>query len=218
MCKKLTDIIGALLLAKLYLLPIVKAYNGGFMKKLFLSFAILALGAGASAAGLTGGDQFSTQQIEGRLSVQCTGNNPGPTSGSAYCRGEILNPGEYSFFTGPKIDADQVTLKATRENGSVSKAKTETYDGIKGKSKKSFNLWISTVFQRPLLGFGKNTVAYTLTKDGAVVEEGSFIVTVVNGGRAVCQRSGFYFSSNNADCSSPQNFCSRYFNENNYCQ
>lgn len=189
------------------------------MNKILLSFAALLLGTSmAYAAGLSGGDQFSTQIIEGRLTVHCSSNTPGPTHGAAFCRSQILNPGEYSYFVGPQIDADQVTLRATREDGSLSKAKTETYLGAKGKSKKSFNLWISTVFQRPLLGFGKNTVKYTLSKEGQTVEEGTFVVNVVDGGRAVCQRTGFYTSSSNTDCSVPQNLCSRYFNENNYCQ
>lgn len=188
------------------------------MKKFILAVAALTMSFATLAAGLSGGDQFSAQRIEGRLQVQCTGNSPGPTYGQAYCRSEILNPGEYSFFVGPKIDADHVSLRATREDGSLSKTKTEEYDSVKGKSRKSFNLWISTVFQRPLLAFGKNTVKYTLTKDGATVETGTFIVNVVDGGRAVCQRFGFYYSSNSTDCSTPDVYCSRYFDENNYCQ
>lgn len=193
------------------------------MKTLVLSLAavlgVFSLSSSmANAAGLSGGPQFSTQNIEGRLSVQCLSTTPGPSYGAATCRGQVLNPGEYSFFVGPVIDADKVTLVATHADGSKSKAKTENYDGAKGKSKKSFNLWISTVFQRPLLEYGANEVRYTLTKNGSSVEEGTFTVNVVDGGRAVCQRTGFYTSSDSSDCSSPQNFCSRYFSENNYCQ
>ncbi len=169
------------------------------------------------AAGLSGGEQFSTMQLSGHLTVQC--NTPQGTS-SAYtnCNSEILNPGEYSYFSGPQTNADAVSLQATREDGSVSKIKSEKYDGVLGKSKKSFNLWISTLFQHPLLGMGKNNVKYILSKDGKSVEEGTFIVTVIDGGRSVCQRSGFYFSSVANDCNMPSTYCSRYFNENNYCQ
>ncbi|MFA6238572.1 MAG: hypothetical protein WC635_14655 [Bacteriovorax sp.] len=189
------------------------------MNKFLLSFGMLLFSFSiANAAGLSGGEQFSTQKIEGRLSVQCMSNTPGPTSGSAICRGEILNPGEYSYFVGPKIDADTVTLRAIREDGSESKTKSEKYDGSVGKSKKSFNLWISTVLQRPLLGFGKNTVKYKLSKEGITVEAGEFIVNVVDGGKSVCQRTGYYTSTMSSDCSMPQNLCSRYFSENNYCQ
>ncbi|MDD4976543.1 MAG: hypothetical protein PHY93_19460 [Bacteriovorax sp.] len=193
------------------------------MNKTFKTSLMLFLGnclfvSFVSAAGLSGGEQFSTQLIEGHLMVQCAGGAPGPTSGSAICRSELLNPGEYSYFVGPNIDADHVSLRATREDGSVSKTKTEEYNSAKGKSRKSFNLWINTVFQRPLLGFGKNTVNYSLTKNRAIVENGTFIINVVDGGRSTCQRMGYYTSQSTADCSIPQNLCSRYFSENNYCQ
>ncbi|MDO9183425.1 MAG: hypothetical protein Q7U04_13505 [Bacteriovorax sp.] len=183
---------------------------------IFLSNCLL-IGV-ACATGLSGGEQYSAQSIEGRLTVQCFGGSPGPSYGTANCRSQILNPGEYSYFVGTKIDADHVSLKASREDGSFSKTKTEEYDSEKGKSKKSFNLWIATVFQRPLLGFGKNTVHYVLSKNGNTVEQGDFIVNVVDGGSAVCQRAGLYTSQTSNDCSMPQNLCPRYFSENNYCQ
>ena len=186
-------------------------------KTIFTMLSVLLCTATSFGAGLSGGDQFSTVNIYGRLNVQCTGPQ-GSTSGFADCRGQILNPGEYSYFVGPKSEADQVTLIATHEDGSVSKAKTEKYDGEMGKSKKAFNLWISTVLQRPLLDFGKNTVKYTLSEKGKVVEQGSFIVSVVDGGRSVCQHNGYYYSTMASDCQFPTNLCSRYFSENNYCQ
>ena len=182
-----------------------------FITALFLSTAT------AFAAGFSGGDQYSSVDIYGRLNVQCSGAQ-GTTSGFVDCRGQILTPGEYSYFIGPKSEADSVTLIATRENGSVSKSKTEKYDGEKGRSKKSFNLWISSVLQRPLLDYGKNTVKFTLSQNGHVTETGSFIVNVVEGGRSVCQRVGLYNSPLASDCQFPTNLCSRYFSENNYCQ
>ena len=189
------------------------------MKNLKVLFLMLVLGSATQAysAGLSGGEQFSTQDLSGNLTVQCN-SSQGVQTAFATCRGQILNPGEYSYFVGPQTDADQVTLRATREDVSVSKAKTEDYNGPTGKSKKSFNLWISTVFQRPLLGYGKNTVKYTLTKNGKTTEEGTFIVTVVDGGNSTCQRHGFYFSNLASDCSNPTLYCDRYFSENNYCK
>ena len=183
-----------------------------------LTLAMFLVGSTCTfAAGLSGGDQYSAQNIYGRLTLQCATPN-GMTTVFTDCRRQILNPGEYAHFVGPQTDADHVTLRATREDGSVSKAKTAEYDGAEGKSKKTFNLWISTVLQRPLLNFGKNTVTYTLTKNGNKVEEGTFVVNVVDGGKAVCQRSGFYFSNLEDDCKFPSNYCPVYFNENNYCQ
>ena len=189
------------------------------MKKTFTTLITMASFITlANATGFSGGDQYHAQVISGRLNVSCIGSGPGPTFGTAYCHDEILNPGEYAYFEGPKVDADKVTLVATRENGSISKVKTSDYDSATAKSKKSFNLWISTVLQRPLLDYGKNTVTYTLSKNGNNVEQGTFMVEVVKGEKAVCQRVGFYTSSNSADCQTPDNLCARYFNENNYCQ
>lgn len=187
------------------------------MKTLFALVALL-FSASNFAQGLSGGDQFTSLNIEGRVSVSCFNTQGGASHGSAYCGMNILNPGEYSFFVGPKIDADSVSLQATWENGKKSKVKTEKYDQVKGKSKKSFNLWIATVLQRPLLDFGKNIVNYKLTKNGNVVEEGEFIVNVVSGGTKTCQRTGFYTSNNSNDCAQPTQMCDRYFRDYNYCQ
>jgi len=188
-----------------------------FVKKLLALCAAL-LSTSLFAAGFSGGDTFTNVDLDGRLSVSCMGSQGGPSYGVANCRMDILNPGEYSYFVGPKIDADSVSLQATWENGKKSKIKTEKYDGTTGKSKKSFNLWISTLLQRPLLDSGKNTVSYSLTKNGTVVEQGEFIVNVVSGGTRYCQRTGFYTSSNNQDCAQPAQFCDRYFRDYNYCQ
>jgi hypothetical protein len=186
--------------------------------KLILILTFLMMACNSFATGLTGGDQFSAVAISGQLSVQCMGSNPGTNYGTAYCQSELLNPGEYSYFTGPNIDADSVTLQATWPNGKVSKSKTEKYNSTTGKSVKSFNLWISTLLQRPLLSYGKNIVRYVLSKNGNKVEEGIFNVEVTTGETKRCQRSGFYTSNDNNDCVFPQNLCNRYFAENNYCE
>lgn len=186
--------------------------------KTLLSIVALLFSISNFAQGLSGGDQFTSVNVEGRLSVSCMGTQGGPSYGTASCRMNLLNPGEYSFFVGPKVDADSVSLQATWENGKVSKVKTEKYDSSTGRSKKSFNLWIATLLQRPLLDFGKNTVNYKLLKNGNIVEEGEFIVNVVSGGTKTCQRPGFYTSSNSSDCAQPSQFCDRYFREYNYCQ
>ena len=185
--------------------------------KLLIALFLTLFSYQTFAAGFTAGEQFNAIALEGRLSVSCF-DATGSSYGTTYCSSEILNPAEYSYFKGPNIDADSVTLQATWESGKVTKTKTEKYDAKTGKSKKSFNLWISTLLQRPLLDYGKNTVAYKLTKGGAVVEEGTFIVEVTKGEKRVCQRPGFYQSNNKQDCSFPSNFCSRYFQENNYCR
>ncbi len=185
--------------------------------KQFIVLVSVFLSFNSISAGFSGGDIFKSTNIEGNLSVTCVGNQPGPNMGNAYCRMNFLTPGEYSFFIGPKIDADKVTLQAIWENGKKSKPKTENYDGVQGKSKKSFNLWIATLFQRPLLDFGTNTVQYTLTKNGQTVEQGEFEVKVISGSNRICTRHGHYVSTNTQDCTNASQYCDTYFRENNYC-
>jgi hypothetical protein len=187
------------------------------MKKVILS--VFLVSTNIFAAGFSGGDKYVAHLIEGRLNVTCPQDSTGgPTSGAAFCRSNILDPGEYTYFIGNKVDADTVKLQATREDGSLSVVKAVSYDGAQGKSKKSVNLWIRTVLQKPLLGLGKNTIHYVLTKNNSIVEEGTFDVTADDGGRKTCARVGFYYSQMSSDCMNPQNLCGRYFAENNYCK
>lgn len=177
---------------------------------IFISFNLLA-------TGFSGGDQYTSTDIEGRITVSCHGNTPGPTYAVHICRSNVLNPGEYSYFKGPTGDYDSVTLQANWENGKKSIIKTEKYDGKNGISKKLFNLWIVSLTQRPLLDYGKNIVNYQLIKNKTTIESGSFNTDVVDAGTRVCQRDGHYTSSNNADCTNPSQFCDNYFRVNRYC-
>lgn len=187
------------------------------MKTLIL--ASLLISTNIFAAGFSAGDKYISHQIEGRLSVSCPQQGPtDPTSGSTICTANILDPGEYTYFIGDKVDADAVKLQATREDGSLSVVKNISYDGSQGKSKKSVNLWIRTLTQKPLLGPGKNSIHFVLTKNGKLIEEGTFDVTADDGGRNLCRRMGVYYSPSSSDCMYPQNLCGRYFSENNYCK
>jgi hypothetical protein len=178
---------------------------------------LLLVSAQSFAVGFSGGEQFSTQEISGRLTLQCNWPS-GMSTVFTDCRAQILNPEEYAYLIGPQINADHISLRATREDGSLSKNKTAEYDGVNGKSKTPFNLWIKTLLQKPLLGLGKNVINYSFKKDNKALETGSFNVFVVDGGIAECTRMGFYYSNLESDCISPSNFCARYFSENNYCQ
>lgn len=169
------------------------------------------------AAGFSAGENFTTERISGNIMISCVGPNMS-TVGTAHCVSENLNPAEYSYFVGSKIDATEVVLQATDEQGRKSTIKKEKYDSVLGKSKKPFNLWIATVFQRPLLNYGKNNIEYKLLKNGLEVESGNFMVEVATGASRQCTRGGYYYSNNLNDCSFPQSYCSRYFMENNYCR
>lgn len=184
------------------------------------AFVFILLGNLAFAAesniGFSGGSEFNVIPLDGSITVQC---NAGIESRVSHfdCNTEILSPYDFAYFHGPKgIDADEVVLVATREDGSTRK-KDGAYDANAGRSKKQFNLWVSTVFQRPLLNFGKNNVAYNLTKNGKAVLAGNFDVVVKAGQPRTCTRR-YYFSSSMQDCESNWSMCQRYFADENYCQ
>jgi hypothetical protein len=183
-----------------------------------LALALLPFSALAdSDAGFETGNDFQSVYIEGEISVNCQ-DGMNNDFASFRCAAELLDPAEYVKFKGPiGVDADEVVLKATREDGST-REKNESYDPVAGLSKGRFNLWISTLFQRPLLKLGKNEIEYSLTKDGKVTKSGNFTANVSQGEDRSCRYRRHYFSSDINDCRSSQRLCSRYFHEENYCQ
>lgn len=184
-----------------------------------LSVFICLLGLNAFAdVGFKNGNTKTAILAQGRIHVSCFGNNPGgPSHGTFTCREEILLSGEYDYFVGPAgTKGDSVTLTALHQDGSQ-RSKTVDYDSAKGQSKKSFNLWIATLLQRPLLDPGTNTVRYKITSNGKVTASGEFVAEVKDGGTKNCSRSGSYTSNNPSDCQGGTSLCRRYFNENNYC-
>ncbi|UXR65027.1 hypothetical protein EZJ49_02030 [Bdellovibrio bacteriovorus] len=184
-----------------------------------LSVFIFLLGLNAHAeVGFKNGNQKTAVLAQGRIVVHCQSSSPGgPTYGSFNCREEILTSGEYDYFVGPAdTKGDSVTLTALHQDGSQ-RTKTVAYDSNKGQSKKSINLWIATLLQRPLLDPGKNTVRYKITLNDKVTASGEFIAEVKDGGTKTCSRTGSYWSNNSSDCQNGTSMCRRYFNENNYC-
>ncbi|MFC1679630.1 hypothetical protein ACFL2T_05420 [Elusimicrobiota bacterium] len=164
------------------------------------------------------GNAFSAVILDGYISVSCSEGGR-HDSASFRCREEVLDPAEFVRFVGPKgLDADKVTLEATWENGRTRK-KTKGYDSASGKSTSRFNLWIATLFQRPLLDYGKNVVRYFMKKDGDTVMEGSFTAEVRTGEERACRYRRHYFSSDLSDCrAGTTRMCDRYFRDENYCQ
>jgi hypothetical protein len=185
-----------------------------FVTVFFIFFSIAA----QAEVGFKNGNQLTAVLSQGEITVQCDGDNMGgPTFGSFICQEEILLTGEYDYFQGPAgIKADEVTLTALHQDGSQ-RAKSSGYDSEKGQSLKSFNLWISTLLQRPLLDFGLNKISYKMTSQGQKAAEGEFFAQVKDGGRRICPRRGHYYSHISSDCQSGFSLCHRFFNENNYC-
>ena len=189
------------------------------MKTLLIAIFLTSFSSFAQV-GFKNGNSRTSLLSQGYITINCSGSGnvgSGPGIGSFTCQEAILLQGEYDYFIGPSgVDADKVTLTAIHEDGSQ-RSKTSQYNGEKGTSKDDFNLWISTLFQRPLLDYGENTIAYTLTKDGKSILQGVFKVTVADGGKSVCTNRGFYYSSDNMDCQNGGTYCSHFFRENNYC-
>ncbi|MBI3535096.1 MAG: hypothetical protein HY072_06390, partial [Deltaproteobacteria bacterium] len=106
-------------------------------------------------------------------------------------------------------------LACVREDGSK-KDKTEKFNSKKRKSGE-FNLWVRSLFQSPLLGYGSNKIHYELTKEDKSVLSGDFTAQVHKNDSRECSRGHFY-SSNLNDCYNPGSFCSEYFYIKNYCK
>ncbi len=187
------------------------------LKYFVLFFGILSFKAFADIGFSHGGD-LSAISAKGTVFVHCMmdGSN-GPFSNSYYCRRDIITTGDYDYFVGPTgIFADKVVLTAHHQDGSETIKKVD-YDSQKNRSKETVNLWIKTVFQRPLLDFGLNQVEFKMLKKKEVVYSGQFQVQVRDSGEHVCPNDGNYWSNNSEDCRNGQFMCNRFFNENNFC-
>ncbi|WII72681.1 hypothetical protein QJS83_02205 [Bdellovibrio sp. 22V] len=173
--------------------------------------------AKADYVGFSRGDQFTATPIQGQVQVTCSGFNG---SGSAVytCRDLVLDPQAYDVFLGPRdARADRVTLVASHEDGS-SRTKSADYEGTRGRSGEAFNLWISTLFQKPLLENGVTSIRYTIN-GGHYAEplaEGTFRVLVKRGPARTCPNAR-YTSSDVSDCNSQYSICQRYFEEFHNC-
>lgn len=146
------------------------------------SFAESTPVAGPAPAGFYGGNDFEFTSAVGEVFVDCPqqpGYPPrGPQTAYFRCMGYIFAPTEAAGFRGAAGDFDEVELVATHEDGSTTKL-TSAYDGSRGRSIRSFNLWVETAFQPALLRLGRNIVDWTLMKRGQAVAMGTFFSHVV---------------------------------------
>jgi len=181
----------------------------------FISTILVFFAISAHAQSFTAGNHFISQVIYGDLDVQCHDPGHGMRTAFFQCQEQTLDPAEYSYFTGPKVQADQVHLKAVWQNGHQTGTKDVGY--ADGKSVDAINLWISTLFQRPLLDEGLNKVSYELSNSGKTVASGEFDVMVDEAGTLHCPR-GFIDSFVSADCDNQYSVCDRYFRDHNYCK
>lgn len=183
-------------------------------KLLSLSFFVFfSAMAEAGAVGFAHGTEFSSSHIQGSVTVYC---NSGEV-GNFNCYDTVLDPNNYDYFVGPAgVTADQVALSNLREDGSRHE-RSDFYDDRRNRSEGAFNLWISSLFQRPLLGAGKNQIDFRLLNRGQIVQQGRFTVTVTRGAPRACPAS-HYNSNAPSDCTSQYTVCQRYFEQYNYCR
>lgn len=178
---------------------------------------LLSFSHAETPVGFSGGKNFVATPIEGQVAVTCEGFN-GTGQALFTCRDVTLDPGTHDYVIGPQNDqASRIDLTAHHEDG-ASVSKTLNYNGSQGKSSDRVNLWLSTLFQKPLLDRGVNRVSYVMYSSGKTeISRGDFEVIVQRGKSRMCQPSS-YTSTDLNDCHSQFSICQRYFQESNYCK
>ncbi|WP_413585704.1 hypothetical protein [Bdellovibrio sp. HCB274] len=186
----------------------------------FICASISVVGAvhAADAVGFSSGSQFQATPIEGQVHVTCEGFNGGGAA-TFTCRDVVLDPVSYDYFMGPRdARAVRYELRNLREDGSV-RTKEDDYSGSQGRSGSAINLWISTIFQKPLLAAGKNKISYAVyaSNNREPLSHGEFSINVARNASRVCP-STHYNSADVNDCSSQYSVCQRYFQQFNNCR
>ena len=191
------------------------------MLKVVSIILLLSAVAKADYVGFSSGSTFQATPIEGNVIMTCDGFN-GSSQANYTCRDVVLEPLNSDVFLGPQdARATQVELKADREDGS-SRLKMLNYDGRNGKSTGAFNLWISSLFQRPLLAVGVNHIHFSIYSNGTGSDlqeygSGDFVVTVNRGTSRTCPTTQ-YHSTDVTDCNSQYSICQRYFEQYSNCR
>ncbi|MCO4793295.1 MAG: hypothetical protein KC493_06280 [Bacteriovoracaceae bacterium] len=180
------------------------------MKTLMLT-ALLFSSTAFANIGFKSGNKMQAQLLKGSFTAFCPNG-----STVHYCSADTLNPGSRDKFVHPAVDANEVILVAEHQQGSR-RSKSSRFHGSDGESKKWFNLWIGSLFQRPLLRDGINRVLYSLKKEGRIVEAGVFEAHVERISAAQCRHRHYTFHSQN-DCKNLDVHCSRYFLDERNCQ
>jgi hypothetical protein len=172
----------------------------------------------ADPVGFSSGTQFKATPLEGQVHVTCEGFNGGGAA-TFTCRDVVLDPVSVDYFVGPR-DARAVRYQVSnlREDGSV-RSKEDNYDGARGRSATGVNLWISTLFQKPLLAAGKNKISYAIYAENnrEPLSRGEVMITVSRNASRTCPTT-HYNSADVNDCNSQYSVCQRYFQQFNNCR
>ena len=182
------------------------------------SVAGICVANAADPVGFSSGTQFKATPIEGQVVVTCEGFNGGGAA-TFTCRDVVLDPVSYDYFVGPRdARAVRYELRNVREDGSV-RTKDDNYDGSRGRSGSAINLWISTLFQKPLLAAGKNKISYALYGENnrEPLSNGEVTINVARSTSRTCPTT-HYNSADVNDCNSQYSVCQRYFQQFNNCR
>ncbi len=174
------------------------------MKITIVMGILIALPAFASP-GFKNGNNLQILQLSGTVNVQCQAAL-GINTQTYVCNQDVASPSGVDVFTAGNVDADQVVLVATHQDGSQD-TKTSSYNPKTGESGQ-IDLLVDSLFDRPLLAIGMNTISYTLNKGSNLVTQGSFVSTVTNGGVKQCP-----FGTITAQCADYSGDCDLYFQQ-----
>lgn len=175
-------------------------------------FSVLSFQAFSADVGFERGNIIKTDEIDGYVSVNC--EERGQSRWYSYsCYDIALVGGAYGKVkvSNGQVDADWVKLRREGSN----RIKGAAFNLGTQETGKNFNLWISSLFQRPLLVKGKNTINYTFEKQNQIVSEGQFEVDVIEGEYRTCPRGTLYYYS---ACPTINTACADYFRRYNYCR
>lgn len=175
------------------------------------TFVLLAT-AHALPVSFSSGNQFRVNIYRGEVIANCLA--AGGTSQTFLCDADELSPAEFDRIQA-HVDADSVSLHAIHADGS-SITRTRNFNAKKGLSGE-FNLWISSLFQSPLLNMGTNKINYTFTKNGQTVATGEFAVTVSSGTNKSCQILSI-FPTSAPTCDSQFSACQAYYQNDPVCR
>lgn len=171
------------------------------MKTIISAITLLVTFSALASGTLEHGSKFKATSFEGRVNMQC------PDQMQSYnCRRVQLSPSSFSHFISDNNEADEVILISTQANG---KTREKSSRMKSGKSTKSFNLFVETLLQRPLLSIGTNNIQYSLKNEGSVIEGGDFSVEVQKGAPQICATINVMGRS--GDCTSIAMACALYF-------
>lgn len=176
----------------------------------FLFLLLLPMSAFSFDVNFDRAGTITETELEGTVRVSCSENGTN-RSYTSNCYASYLQGGDYGrvVVSNGSVDADYVKLQ-TQGSKYI---KGATFNAQTGESIGKFNLWIGSLFQRPMLKRGKNLIDYKFLKNKVVVAEGTFEVTVESNDYRSCGYGSVYSGS----CSTI-NACEDFFYRRNYCR